>query len=314
EGKRTKEGRSIPLSLGGASSLSKRQREFVDLIHAVMARDLSTFLSSYLGLKVKVEFQGVDLMTYGEFVRGLGFPGVVGVFSIEPQGGRGICSFSSSLAIAMVERLLGGEGGSGSEHREPTEVEVEVLRRVMAKVIGHFARGWAGVADFRPKLEALHTGPLFAREMPPIEVGLSSNFKGVMGEAEGFITFFLPIGVVEEGLKQFGACEWSPKGGQRGMKRLLMGLAMEVRVRLAKATFPFREILELGEGDVLLLGKPPNGTAEVLIGGRVVMRGLVGVRNGHMAVKVLEFERREWDGEGGEEGEGRPGQVPRGEG
>ena len=70
----------------------------------------------------------------------------------------------------------------------------------------------------------------------------------------------------------------------------LQQMPVTVPARLASTTLTFQEVLDLGPGDILLLDKPVDGPAELIIDGRTVFRGRPAQSQGRYAVVILESE------------------------
>ena len=83
------------------------------------------------------------------------------------------------------------------------------------------------------------------------------------------------------GLDQVG-----PSG--RGVE-LLHGVAMEVTVELGRTRLSVRDLLALTPGDVVELDRAAGSPADLLVNGRLIARGEVGVLDETFAVRVTEI-------------------------
>jgi flagellar motor switch protein FliM len=83
-----------------------------------------------------------------------------------------------------------------------------------------------------------------------------------------------------------------PKASPQELSRALMEHLQEVPVTLqatlASTTLTFQEVLDLGPGDILLLGQPVDGLAELTLDGRAAFRGRPARAQGRYAVVVVE--------------------------
>jgi flagellar motor switch protein FliM len=68
----------------------------------------------------------------------------------------------------------------------------------------------------------------------------------------------------------------------------LQEVPVTLRATLASTTLSFQEVLDLGPGDILLLGKRIDGPAELTINGRVAFRGRLARAQGRYAIVIAE--------------------------
>ncbi len=80
----------------------------------------------------------------------------------------------------------------------------------------------------------------------------------------------------------------SPQELSRALMEHLQEVPVTLRATLASTTLSFQEILDLGPGDILLLGQPVEGLAELILDGRAAFRGRPARSQGRYAVVVIE--------------------------
>ena len=80
----------------------------------------------------------------------------------------------------------------------------------------------------------------------------------------------------------------SPQELSRALMEHLQEVPVALRATLASTTLTFQEVLDLGPGDILLLGRPVDGLAELTLDGRVAFRGRPAQAQGRYAVVVVE--------------------------
>ncbi len=82
----------------------------------------------------------------------------------------------------------------------------------------------------------------------------------------------------------------SPQELSRALMEHLQNLPVTVTAILASTTLTFQEVLELGPGDVLLLGKPVDGPAQLLVDDRPVFASRPARSEGRYAVVIVPSE------------------------
>ncbi len=82
----------------------------------------------------------------------------------------------------------------------------------------------------------------------------------------------------------------SPQELSRALMEHLQNLPVTVTAVLSSTTLTFREVLELGPGDILLLGKPVDGPAQLVVDDRPVFAGRPATSEGKYAVVIVPSE------------------------
>jgi len=73
---------------------------------------------------------------------------------------------------------------------------------------------------------------------------------------------------------------------------LLRDVELSMTVELGRVTLRVRDLLRLGEGSVVELGRPAGAPVDVLVNGSLVARGEVVVVDDELGVRVTELVRR----------------------
>ena len=111
--------------------VSKDQMRTLQNLHDGYARLLSTTLSSYLRTLVEIDIVSVDQLTYSEFMMSISNPSCIYVFQMEPLEGAAIFEVNPSLVFFIVDRLFGGQGKPTEHNRELTDIEKNVLTKIV---------------------------------------------------------------------------------------------------------------------------------------------------------------------------------------
>ncbi|GAE91621.1 flagellar motor switch protein FliM [Gracilibacillus boraciitolerans JCM 21714] len=125
-----------------ALRFSKDQIRSISRIHDNFARLLSTYFSAQLRTYVHISVASVDQIPYEEFIRSIPTKTILNVYSVEPLDGRIIFEFNPNIAYAMLDRMLGGKGGSLNKIDSLTEIETTLLSQLFEQGLDNLQEAW----------------------------------------------------------------------------------------------------------------------------------------------------------------------------
>ncbi len=270
---------------------SKDQLRTVSILHGAFARMAGMALSVHLRFPVNVTVQAVEQLSYEEFVRSIPSPTVIVLFRLEPLEGRALLEFSTSLALSMVDRLLGGPGRADQPLRPLTELERGLVERLMQRLLPLLHDAWQSVADVRPVLMGLETNPQFAHIAGPTDVVLLVHFQVDTPQHSHRMNLCLPYLLLQPILSLLSATTLF-RAPSRATQTELLQQAIEdtsvpVRVELGRAWVALGDLLSLGPDDVVRLNRRVHEALQVLVEGVPVFTGRPGRVGSRLAVEIL---------------------------
>ncbi|MEW6275051.1 MAG: flagellar motor switch protein FliM [Bacillota bacterium] len=243
------------------NKFSKEHLRTLEMLHQQFARLLSSFLSGYLHVSVNVEVASVGQLIFEEFIRSLPSPSIMMIFGLKPLEGPAILEINAQVIYPMIDLLFGGPGTSAVENREPTDIELTVIRRLGARILENLGTSWQDFYQVAPEMQAIETNPRMQQYYAPNEVTALITFAiSLNDEEKGLINLCLPyllleplisqLSVRQQFVRRAGASR--PEDVQR--LRHWLGLApLNLKVILGESEITVKELLGLQAGDVLLL-------------------------------------------------------------
>lgn len=213
------------------------------------------------------------------------------VFAVEGWQGQGMVNMDLPLALAVVDRLLGGPGFRGLQPRALTEIERQVLQRVFSeagrllqRVLGHLAPLHVTLLKEKP--------PFFADPLGADQAGVEWAFGFQFAGVAGGLRLLLPD--PWEWARRPGnagrgeaASAHGPGGRRQDHGRPDAGRGSQwvaVDVELGSAYLTARELQQLSRGDIVCLpgqdrqvlvkldGRPAFWAQPCHVGGRMAVR------------------------------------------
>lgn len=277
------------------SRVSKYQLRALHVLHDDFVKLFTASLSGTLRTVVDMELEAVEQIPYAEYIAAIGAPACAFIFNMEPLSGGAVLALNSSLAFAMIDRLLGGSGAAGGVPREFTEIERAIVERVGLQAMVDLQQSWQHVGAFSMRILNLESNPQFLQITSPNEVVLVATFRLKMGEVAGGLTIGYPYLLLEPLIPRFGAQQWlvtakanpDPEARSQLVGEVLQ-TPLEVRVVLGRAALSVRDLLSLGEGCLLTLDSGPEIPVSVEVGRLAKFKGKPGVSRHHLAVEITD--------------------------
>jgi len=278
---------------------AKDQLRTLEIIHENFSRLLNNFLSGYLRTYIEVDVISVQSLIYTEFSNSISNPAILGIVDFAPFDGQIIIDLSSDIANAMIERVLGGTGKSGSaskENRTLTEIEMTLLRNIFIKFINLLKEPWGNIVELRPKLETIETNGQFAQIVSPSESVALITFNLHIGDNEGMVNICIPHFVIEPILPSLSSRLWFATSNKREVTdeerdALESGISqskINMTTIVGGSSITVSELMNLQRGDIILLNKAVDDSLDIFVENKLKFRGKPGIKKKNVAVMITE--------------------------
>lgn len=283
-----------PYDFRRPDKFSKDQLRTLQMLHEHLARLLGTSFTSYMRTVVEMKVVSVQQMTYEEFTRSLPSPTCLCLFRLEPLPGEAIFELNTEVALALVERLLGGQGQvSLDRSRELTDIEQTVLTRILARGLTSFKEAWQNVAEVEARLERLEMNPQFTQIVAPNQMVVIITLTMKVGDEQGFLNVCLPDSLLEPVIPKLSAHLWFATGQSATaetvavLRRRVEKMRVELVAVAGTASVRFGDLLALEVGDVIQLDSSVSNPIPVYVGSKVKFWARPGVRGSRLALQIV---------------------------
>lgn len=270
--------------------ISKEQIHALQFLHERFARNVSQSLGAYLRSTSSLALVSVEQFAYSEFLTSLSDPTAFYAVSMQPFDDLAGLEINPSVAFAMVERMLGGEGRNTAADRALTDIEQNVIDSAVKVLLESLTETWRPVVGLTFGIKARETRPQMLQVASQNDPVVVLVFDLRIGEAQGLLHLCLPAGIVERTDTHFaGALDRhrrEPTDKERlwlneNLARVPMALTALLETRCTT-----RELVELRTGDVISLGLPAERPLDLRVGRTLKFRGHPTVEHGRAGVRV----------------------------
>jgi flagellar motor switch protein FliM len=294
EAARTPRAQIVPYDLTSQDRIIRGQMPTLDAINEQVASVLGIGLAGRTRVALRVTSSPATLLKFADLAPLLAPPASVCVLGLGAAHGFGLAVLEPGLAEALLAAALGDRRvrppeGARETHRDLTAVEQLVLRRLLLILTEAMAQAWAPVLPIQPEVLRFELDPRMATIAPPTDVGIVSGFE-LKGGIEGRLQLVVPYAAVESAKQKLTSPRrLSQRADERfaeALTREIEQVSVELRALYGRARIPFAKLLELSEGDVLLLDSDEGKPLPVIVQGREKLRGTPSVSGGSLAVVV----------------------------
>jgi flagellar motor switch protein FliM len=282
--------------------VSKDQMRTLQNLHEGYARQFSTTLTNFLRTFVEIELVSVDQLTYSEFVMSISNPSCIFVFKMEPLEGSAIIEINPSLVFFIIDRLFGGQGRPSEQNRELTLIEQNVIHRIVERGLNDLKNVWEHIGVFSPRIETYETNPQFVQIAPPGETVILISLEVRMENASGLMSLCFPYLLLESVIANLSVESWMSAQStttietRSVLEHEIEALTLPLSVVVGQTHLTIRDLLQLQQGDVLVLDKQKDTDLMVKIGKKTKMSGKAGIIGRKKAVKISAILEKEVPG------------------
>ena len=275
------------------TKFSKEQLGTIQLIHETYARLIGTYLSTQLRAYAQATIISVDQLTFEEFIRSIYSPSFITGFKSEKLDGKALMDINLNVVFTILDRLLGGNGTPLSTLRQLTEIEIQIMQRIVSRLLGALREAWINVVDLTPSIEFIESNPQFAQIVPPGDMVLSIVLEIKIHDVTGLLNLCVPYNTVEPIAAKLNAASWFAAirkepltTNVKAITRQVRNVDLPVTVELGTATVTLQDVLNLQIGDILVTDRLVKEDLDIRVGEQIKFRGRPGILGKKMAISI----------------------------
>ncbi|MDA8090850.1 MAG: flagellar motor switch protein FliM [Nitrospiraceae bacterium] len=265
----------------------------LEIVNERFSRQFRNSLSNLIMRFVDISVNSMQIVKFGEFMKSIPFPSNINVFKMNPLKGYALAVMEAPLVFGLVEFFFGGKSTPyvKSEGRSFTSIENMVIKKIINIALADIGEAWSIILKASPEYVFSEMNPQFVTIASPSEIVIKVEINVEVEDFTGKLFLAFPYSMIEpvkdklnsgiQGEKFDIDARWVTK-----LKETLADSRVFVSAELGRAQLTFGEILDLGVGSVIKIGKSVEDEMDVRVQGIRKFMGRPGQCRGNQAVKV----------------------------
>lgn len=292
-------------------SPKKFTKEKIKLLESIFenySRLLSSYLTGLMRLYCKVTLISIEEQRYFEYNNALPDYVMMGIIDLGIQSPdieefTSILQLSNSLTFIMIDRLLGGKGEYRDTDRDFTEIETNVMRRILENMAKMLKEPWESYLELVPELLDVETNSRVVSSVDYDDTMIIVALEVAVADTKSIISICIPALNLNEVMEKYGsktvrAAKRTPDATKEMERKesimsALNQSTLEIKAVLSETQLDMSDVMYLQVNDIIPLGKSIDSNISLRIGGRDWFDGKLGTLNSKKAVKIENVYRIE---------------------
>ncbi len=285
---------AAPFDLSHLDRIPKSQLRALHMVHENFVRNLASSLSAYLRSYVALNLVSLEQISYSEFLDGLSFPTCIAYVGLSPYDGTAVLELNTTLMFTFMELLMGSKGRpSVAVQRKITDIEKSIMQTLLRVVLQDLSDAWKSVADVKFAVQSLASEPQLMHVLAPSEAVIVIAVDVRVGTISGLMNLAIPSIFIKRLRHKFDQLQQVRKihkslRDQALLAELMQDVELDFVASIDGGTIPARTLLEMEEGDVLLLDHPVDQPLTGTLNGDDKWHGNIILRRDKLVFEVAE--------------------------
>lgn len=248
---------------------SSDNMRFLSVVSEEFCKNINLFLTYELKQQnIYCKVEKVEQTNYDEFMSIIDKDSVIVEHAIQPSVQDLIYQIDKTIALTLIDLVLGGDGLIENYERDLTEIDKQLLLQTINDFL---KRMYVVESCTHREVLRIHTNAAASKKYPISESVLISHMKVMYGETEiGKMRFCEPYSCMEPILEFLETKKLFRNKNQEYdfeftglIYNNVCGAKVDLIARLGKSTIKVNELLDLKIGDVIALDSKANGDIEL---------------------------------------------------
>ncbi len=267
----------------------------LDMINERFIRVFRLGLLEMLRTSPKVNGTQVQIVRFGDYLKGLKAPMSVNMIRMNPLRGYSIVVIDPTVVFSSLDTFFGGFGRGVGElppSRMFTPTESRIINMILEVFFKSLKEAWSPIMPLEFELVSSEINPQFAQIADENDLVILTRFEAEgQLNSQGFIDLVYPYAslkpireLLRSRVQSGDGNEESDKQWHDELEDAVESTSLETRILLGNIETSYGEIEAMREGDVLFFKKPD--LARMLVNGLPAFDVQVGILGAQVAVQI----------------------------
>ena len=267
----------------------------LDMINERFIRVFRLGLLEMLRTSPKVNGTQVQIVRFGDYLKGLKAPMSVNMIRMNPLRGYSIVVIDPTVVFSSLDTFFGGFGrgvGDLPPSRMFTPTESRIINMILEVFFKSLKEAWSPILPLEFELVSSEINPQFAQIADENDLVILTRFEAEgQLNSQGFIDLVYPYAslkpireLLRSRVQSGDGNEESDKQWHDELEDAVESSSLETRILLGNIETSYGEIEAMREGDVLFFKKPD--LARMLVNGLPAFDVQVGILGAQVAVQI----------------------------
>jgi len=267
----------------------------LDMINERFIRVFRLGLLEMLRTSPKVNGTQVQIVRFGDYLKGLKAPMSVNMIRMNPLRGYSIVVIDPTVVFSSLDTFFGGFGRGVGElppSRMFTPTESRIINMILEVFFKSLKEAWSPILSLEFELVSSEINPQFAQIADENDLVILTRFEAEgQLNSQGFIDLVYPYAslkpireLLRSRVQSGDGNEESDKQWHDELEDAVESTSLETRILLGNIETSYGEIEAMREGDVLFFKKPD--LARMLVNGLPAFDVQVGILGAQVAVQI----------------------------
>ena len=281
-----------PYDFRRPSRFSREHLRALQIVNETFARQCALVLTSTLHASCSVTLTSVHQYTCEEYTRHLPNPSLLSLIALDPLPGAGVFQLPMGVVMSIIDRLLGGPGGTRQPLRPLSDIETGLIRTLLQRVAHELTYAFDSLTPVHPLVGSVEFDPQFLQMAAPSEPVIVSDFAIRVGDQQATCTLCLPFATLEPAFDALTDSQApyrlaADSRSALAVEQQMYAVPVEVSVAFREVSVTSAELLALSVGDVLPLRHPVAQPLAMVADGVQVAAAVPGSHGPRLACQIV---------------------------